>query len=312
MSEPQNFDPSLSGPAAYFDEANRLFKKVKRTGKKKYTYLHKWTYNKAVHLEKETHFTNKQNQKVFKRGAIVYVDFGVNIGSEFSMPHFAVVLNKADNSGNEKLTVVPLTSKKHEHTIELSNTIQEQSINFMQNSFADFVKYVYAVKVINKRFNSLLQHDAENLISNDHIEKSLTTEFVKTMPASLLNNDSEELTVAYLIQQIPSTESALSFLRSYAADVIGKSASELTAEELSPFVLGSATEQVVNDAQNFSYVIQQYSKYNKKTYARLEDITTVSKRRIRKFNRHDPIGKIRVSSETLDIIEDGIKDMFFK
>ena len=47
------------------------------------------------------------------RGKIVKVRFGVNIGSEFSGEHFAIVISKQDSMMNATLHVIPITSKKH-------------------------------------------------------------------------------------------------------------------------------------------------------------------------------------------------------
>ncbi|HAP8019376.1 TPA: type II toxin-antitoxin system PemK/MazF family toxin, partial [Enterococcus faecium] len=53
-----------------------------------------------------------KNYRVYKRGTIVYVDFGVNVGYELSGNHFAIVLNNKDNSKNGVVCVVPISSKK--------------------------------------------------------------------------------------------------------------------------------------------------------------------------------------------------------
>lgn len=69
-------------------------------------------------LEKESNiFKNEaDNKKInkpnFKRGEIIKVDFGINIGSELSNTHFAIVLNNDDNNSVDNITVLPLTSKK--------------------------------------------------------------------------------------------------------------------------------------------------------------------------------------------------------
>ena len=39
-----------------------------------------------------------KNYRVYKRGTIVYVDFGVNVGYELSGNHFAIVLTELGRS----------------------------------------------------------------------------------------------------------------------------------------------------------------------------------------------------------------------
>ena len=81
-------------------------------------------------LEKEsTIFKNEASNKVnnkpnFKRGEIVKVDFGVNIGSELSNTHFAIVLNSDDNNSVDNITVIPLTSKKGYKRVYLGNLLK--------------------------------------------------------------------------------------------------------------------------------------------------------------------------------------------
>lgn len=81
---------------------------------------------------------NKQSKKVkypvFKRGTILFIDFGVNVYSEFSGPHFAIVLNKKDHPFNPNLTVVPLSSKNKKQYIEIPHGISE----FLDLYFAQY------------------------------------------------------------------------------------------------------------------------------------------------------------------------------
>ena len=50
--------------------------------------------------------------KTFKRGDIIKVNLGYNIGHELGGLHYCVVLDKFDNPRNGTLNVIPLTSKK--------------------------------------------------------------------------------------------------------------------------------------------------------------------------------------------------------
>ncbi|MBQ8472349.1 MAG: type II toxin-antitoxin system PemK/MazF family toxin [Bacilli bacterium] len=64
--------------------------------------------------------------KRYSRGQIVKVKFGVNIGSEFSGDHYAIVISKQDTMLNPILHVIPLTSKKHNYNIELNNLLYNE------------------------------------------------------------------------------------------------------------------------------------------------------------------------------------------
>ena len=60
------------------------------------------------------------------RGQIVRVKFGVNIGSEFSGDHYAIVISKKDTMSNPVLHVIPITSKKHNYNMELDNILYNE------------------------------------------------------------------------------------------------------------------------------------------------------------------------------------------
>lgn len=66
--------------------------------------------NYSNQLEREINGKRRRN-RVFPYGTLVYVDFGINFGSEFSAPHYAITLSKEDQKNRNTITVIPLTSK---------------------------------------------------------------------------------------------------------------------------------------------------------------------------------------------------------
>ena len=77
-------------------------------------WIEKWT----KYLKLEERF-NPRSLPAFKRGSIVYVDLGFNVGSEYGGVHYAIVLNKEDSRNNHLLHILPLTSIKS--TTDLDN-----------------------------------------------------------------------------------------------------------------------------------------------------------------------------------------------
>ena len=69
----------------------------------------------------------KKTYKRYARGSIVRVKFGVNVGSEFSGDHFAIVLSKKDTMMSPTLHVIPLTSKKHLKNINIGNILYSET-----------------------------------------------------------------------------------------------------------------------------------------------------------------------------------------
>lgn len=64
----------------------------------------------------------------YKRGNIVKLNFGFNIGSEYGGLHYGIVLDNNNNHNSPVLTVIPLTSIKdgkevHSNSIDLGNEI---------------------------------------------------------------------------------------------------------------------------------------------------------------------------------------------
>lgn len=109
------------------DEIKNICEKfinIQNSGNKKFSKLKDW-------LKKESNFFEEEIKKKadiflrYKRGQIIKVDFGVNIGSELSHTHFAIVLNSDDTKYTDNVTVLPLTSKKGYKRIYLGNIVSK-------------------------------------------------------------------------------------------------------------------------------------------------------------------------------------------
>ncbi|MDM6433808.1 type II toxin-antitoxin system PemK/MazF family toxin, partial [Staphylococcus aureus] len=59
----------------------------------------------------------------YKKGTIIYVKLGVNVGREFSGNHFCMVLNNHDSNKNPILTVVPLTSSRSKFNVHIEEDL---------------------------------------------------------------------------------------------------------------------------------------------------------------------------------------------
>lgn len=115
-----------------FDNKNQI-KKIEDSCKN-YKYAHISNHIKFSKLgnwlEKESTLFKKEsdgktsNKPNFKRGEIIKVDFGINLGSELSNTHFAIVLNSDDNNNVDNLTVIPLTSKSGYKRFYLENILK--------------------------------------------------------------------------------------------------------------------------------------------------------------------------------------------
>ena len=99
------------------------YKEAYNTEHVKFLKLGNWLEKESAIFKDEGHneIYKKPN---FKRGEIIKVDFGINIGSELSNTHFAIVLNSDDNNDVDNITVLPLTSKKGYKRLYLGNLLK--------------------------------------------------------------------------------------------------------------------------------------------------------------------------------------------
>lgn len=121
----------------------------RNTNNKKFKKIGKYDFFRAKNFERENRNQIKTYYK-YKRGTIVFVDFGIGVGSEFSLPHFAIVLDNKDNPKKGVLTVVPLSSKQKKNYVDLDKDL----INNLMNSTWDYLnsvnEVIFNINEINK------------------------------------------------------------------------------------------------------------------------------------------------------------------
>lgn len=110
--------------------------------------------NYSKQLEREIQGKRRRN-RTFPYGTLVYVDFGINFGSEFSAPHYAITLEKADHKNKNTITVIPLTSKPGRDNLPLEfnlahglGLLTTQLIEKAQEQVASQVKERFGDKTI--------------------------------------------------------------------------------------------------------------------------------------------------------------------
>lgn len=190
----------------------------------------------------------------YKRGSIVLVDFGLNHGSEFSFPHFAIVLDKKDNPSSQKLTVVPLTSKKGKDNINLEKEIYNRIFYYIERLAND---YREIHDIIQNLFNF-----SETIPSNDTIIRTDNPKYLSFVK----RHDTEDVPTLLTLKDLIFWQS--------------------------------------EDAVKIGELKKHYEKYKKNSYAKVDNITTVSKLKIcLPINDFDPISNAVVSDNVLLEIE---------
>lgn len=211
-----------------FDRFEKLF----QSSQNKFKKLPYWLNFVSYQFSKEDNNKLPTHYYHYKRGSIIRVNFGVNPGSEFSFTHFAIVLDKHDNSKKNTLTVIPLTSKKGKNRYSLGKDIFNQTVSILQTQLNQIIK------------------------ESDDVQKELDSATIAT----------------------PSLEQKVH----------------------------TATKHT----QELKQVVKTYSEFNKDSYVRINDITTISKLRIKRINKYDPSGKIKLTEQQMQDISLALSKLY--
>ncbi|UNL59697.1 type II toxin-antitoxin system PemK/MazF family toxin [Lactobacillus johnsonii] len=287
----------------HIENASKKFKQV--CDPNKYHYQQKFK-SLPYWLEESSHyFSLEANKKIvdryyyYSRGSIISVNFGVNEGSEFSNLHFAVVLNKKDSPQNRTLTVIPLTSKKKPGLFSLGTEIFNQTSVLILEHLNKVKKKIEVLEKHNKEITLMRQ---KLLDDNKKFNQDLTV--LKAKVEKVLNDteDSSSNQVSSLSELYNAV-----IQKSLEANSLEQDAKKL--DEKGQQLVKEIAECQVQEKQ-LAKVVSVYKKYNKNTFARIEDITTISKLRIRKINRFDPSGDIKLSSDQMTAISDRLMQLY--
>lgn len=104
---------------------------------KKADLLSYWLKDYINYLEQEETF-NPLKLKEYKRGDVIKVNLGFNVGNEEGGLHYCVVLDKKNSRSHSTVTVVPLTSikpksKKNNYSVFLGNELYKNLIYKARN-----------------------------------------------------------------------------------------------------------------------------------------------------------------------------------
>ncbi|MGZ9788869.1 type II toxin-antitoxin system PemK/MazF family toxin [Staphylococcus hominis] len=241
---------------------------------RKIRYLPEWLDFYTTQLLEENK-NNARSYPTYRRGTIVYVNLGSNIGNEFSGNHFCVVLDKKDNPKKSTLTVVPLSSKNSKHYIHLTSSIFDITLNELGKKIREIEEEVDNIRITSKQALKKYQNYFELKID----ENTLLLKY-------------KYLTTTYLDQQFKKYKVLMNEKTDYFLNKISK------------------LEKRINNILLVRKVFDRHK--NKKSYANVSAITTISKKRIQKINNEDPTGKIQINDNDLKEIEKQILIRFIK
>lgn len=243
----------------------------------KLKYLHQ-SLNFKSNIHFQENYGKTYNYQKYKRGSVVMVNFGTNIGYELSGNHFAIVLNKDDNYRNGLVTVIPLTSKNKKHYLELNDSILDLVSN-AQKKYNDKLNESQQLYKIHKEEFKNVYNEAKEKINEIR---------------DIMSKDN------YLSQYENKLDKMLNDVTERISDL--QELKEITVQE---------SKEIKKNMDKFFAVLDKYNEKDKVSYAMVRNITTISKLKILKpINKYDPIGKIRISNESLDKIDVEINKIF--
>jgi len=155
------------------DEACNRYKKIQNTGISKFIKLDDWLNKESSIFESEIS-NNKKTMPKFQRGEIIKIDFGINIGSELSHTHFAIVLNSDDTFSNDNITIIPITSKNGYKRIPLGKILKKampktEKYNLKCYAYLTQIKTISKKRIFNTNFTYICEDKILDLIDKNII-----------------------------------------------------------------------------------------------------------------------------------------------
>ena len=144
MAKNNRIHEDLYRAARALDEIHRMYgqNSLAHTSTK-YQFLPQTTKRISGMMLREARYQGRRNYRKFKRGSLVFVEFGVNVGKELSNRHWAVVLDKSDYVSKGTLTVVPVSSKKGFDAVKIDGAIADDPFSTIEKYLASSSKSVY-------------------------------------------------------------------------------------------------------------------------------------------------------------------------
>lgn len=159
---------------------------------KKSNILAYWIKDFANYHDNEKSFTYSA-LKTFKRGDIVKVNLGFNVGRELGGLHYCVVINKNDNPYSGTLNVIPLSSAKEDKIynestcIELGDELFLRLFNKYDTEMIELNKQIDSFNALNIESNSLKEDiiDIEALLKKVNYLKKIQEEIARMKHGSI-------------------------------------------------------------------------------------------------------------------------------
>lgn len=112
---PENILEFLKFQRRLVRKYHSYIKKTMELNYKKAALVVYWLNDYLEYIKAETTFNPSMNI-TYKRGQVVFVNFGYRIGAELGGDHYAIVLDVKNSKHSKTVTVLPLKSNKNKNT----------------------------------------------------------------------------------------------------------------------------------------------------------------------------------------------------
>lgn len=312
LKDPINKDKLLEFQDNIFNEFNKMLKNLANNNYKKSALITYWLNDYKNYLENEDSFTPTKLVK-YKRGSIIKVNLGFNIGNEQGGLHYCVVLNKDDSIHKPILNVIPLTSikdpdkKVHYTNVNLGNEVYDLLKTKVEENKKLSNMYLSKTNLMNKKLEEILNFLESIKCEDRNIEKSI------------LNSSKPILDMLFedFINIINDTDLKDNYLNSVMETIKNI---EINTDDFYKIYqtirlysnLINNLIDIVNKRMKTSVkILEEISKMKKGSIAHVDQIATISKMRIyNPKSTEDALYNVRLSNESLTLIDNKIKELF--
>lgn len=245
------------------------------------------TYEKL--LRKEENFKQQKKYFKYKRGQILFVNFGYRIGHELGGNHYCVVVSNNDSTHSGNVTVVPLRSFKG----KINERFQVNLEDSLQMSIA------YNLK---KTISSLKESSETNTtIANTlkYVFNAESADLILDSFDNLLEEFSDDYKIVNLIND------ARFYLLNNNTDELNNSIDDIKA------FIKKRLERIEKEIPLMQNKLSKALELNKGSIADINQITTISKLRILNPRRkEDTLSNVILDPKYMDEINNKIKELF--
>lgn len=242
-----------------------------------------WLEDYIKFLKYEKNFIPHKLPK-YKRGQVIKVHLGYNIGSEEGGLHYAIVLDKNNSVNSPVVTIVPLTSLKP--NVDVSNIRSALGDIFLGNEL---------YRSLDSKFKSLSLH-----ILNE----------IEQCRSDLKVFDKEETELETLFNEKIAEVANVETIQGFTEVMAEFDKKKQDLQDLNTKIR-KRIENLEKEHSSLARTGKEIEKMKIGSIALVNQITTISKIRIYDpKNQYDILSNIRISNEALDKIDKALSSMY--